>query len=388
MTQNSHSLQSNSALIGHSARWAALARAFAKGQTPQSLLLSGPPHIGKWTLARRYAQLLLCPNPIEENGLPAPCGQCRVCHQVEIETFPDFKVYRPLVSSTEDERDWVIAPKMMSGSIISIHVARKFGNEAMRKPLVGPRKVMVIVQADRMNDEAQNALLKTFEEPVPGLSIFLLCDNADELRPTIRSRCWHVPLGLVADNEIADWLRQSTPDAGNGVAISEEQIALAVRAAGGHPGLAKREIERLQNAMQEESGEASTPRPLQAEQFVARLVKSTPVGALGLTEEALNLAKIWWDEDQSTPLAGSAKKDLKKGDAKIVRSSVAQFLDELAAVYRARWVASVNTPGASKHTLRWSRGLDQIRKTRHYILRNANTNLALDVLFGRLIAGI
>ena len=103
-------------LVGHNARWAALARAFSNDKIPQSLLLSGPPQIGKWTLARRYAQLLLCPTPIVENGSLTPCGSCRVCHQVEIETFPDFKVYRPLVSSVEDERDWVVAPKMMSGT--------------------------------------------------------------------------------------------------------------------------------------------------------------------------------------------------------------------------------------------------------------------------------
>ena len=365
-----------STLIGHDARWAALARAFAKGKIPQTILLSGPPHIGKWTLARNYAQLLLCPHPTEENGLPAPCGSCRVCHQVEIETFPDFKVYRPLVSSTEEERDWVIAPKMMSGSLISIHMARRFGDEAMRKPSVGPRKVMMMVQADRMNDEAQNALLKTFEEPAKGLSIFLLCDNADGLRPTIRSRCWHVPLGLTPDAEIAAWLphhnaQQSTP-------ATTAQINSAVLAANGRPGLAKREIERLQNAAENE--EPSTPRFNQAEAILSRLSKSRPVGALGLTEEALRLAKVWWGEDQS-----GALKETKKGDAKIARSSVARFLDELSNVYRARWVHSVSTRAAD--ATRWSLGLDQIRKTRHYILHNANTNLALDVLFSRLIAG-
>jgi len=371
---SAHPLPENR-LLGHSARWAALARAFASGNIPQSLLLSGPPQIGKWTLALRYAQLLLCPSPIEENGWPAPCGHCKVCHQVKIETFPDFKVYRPLVSSVEDERDWVIAPKMMSGSILPIHVARKFGNEAMRKPLVGPRKVMVIVQADRMNDEAQNALLKTFEEPVNGLSIFLLCDNADQLRATIRSRCWHVPLGLASDGEITDWLQATGADAA--------QIDQAVKTAAGRPGVAKREIERLMAAQNEEEGQPLVSRQQQAEAFLRRLEKSSPVGALGFTEEALLLGKQWWDEDQSVGAATTGKKELKKGDAKVVRSSVALFLDELASVYRARWIGDVT----SSKAVRWSDGLDQIRKTRQYILRNANTNLALDVLFGHLISG-
>jgi hypothetical protein len=70
---------------------------------------------------------------------------------------------------------------------------------------------------------------------------------------------------------------------------------------------------------------------------------------------------------------------------------VVRFLDELSIVYQARWEQALrqSTPAGaagSGSAAPWSDGLDQIRKTRHYILRNANTNLALDVLFGRLIS--
>ena len=83
--------------------------------------------------------------------------------------------------------------------------------------------------------------------------------------------------------------------------------------------------------------------------------------------------------------AGEEKTELKKADAKVLRSAVTRFLDELATVYHARWHESLQE--YSEHdAARWSDGLDQIRKTRHYILRNANSNLALDVLFSRLIA--
>jgi DNA polymerase-3 subunit delta' len=360
-----------SALIGHEKRFAALARAFAKGRVPQTLLVSGPPHVGKWTFVQRYAQLLLCAAPVEDgSGVLAPCGTCTACHQVEIETYPDFQVFRPHVSSAEDERDWVVAPAMMQGSILSIHVARKFAGEAMKRPLNGLRKVMVLVQADRMNDEAQNCLLKTFEEPIQGLSIFLICDNADSLRATIRSRCWHLPLGLASDGAIADWLRASTP-------ATPEQIEAAVRVAEGRPGAARREIERLQ-----QSDETSTPRFAQAEALVERIRRAHPVAALGLTEEALRLAKAWWDEDLR---AGHEKSDAKKADAKVLRSAAARFLDELSVVYHARWQEELRISHSALCSA-WGDGLDQIRKTRQYILRNANTNLALDVLFGRLIA--
>jgi DNA polymerase III delta prime subunit len=358
-------------LVGHDARFAALARAFANGRVPQTLLVSGPPHVGKWTFVQRYAQLLLCTAPTADaDGVLAPCSVCTACHQVAIETYPDFRVFRPHVSSAEDERDWVVAPTMMQGSILSIHSARKFASEAMKRPLNGQRKVMVMVQADRMTDEAQNCLLKTFEEPIPGLSIFLLCDNADALRATIRSRCWHLPLGLASADAIAQWLETSTP-------ATAVQIAAAVRVAAGRPGAALREIERLSH-----SDEASTPRYAQAEALVERILRAQPVAALGLTEEALRLAKAWWEEDLR--ISGE-KGDFKKADAKVTRSAAARFLDELAVVYHARWQQAVGV-AHSPHGVAWGVGLDQIRKTRQYILRNANTNLALDVLFGRLIA--
>lgn len=355
--------------IGHEAKWAALARAFAKDKVPQTLLFSGPAHVGKWTFVQRFAQLLLCPQvETDESGLPSPCGHCKICHQVEIETFPDIRVYRPIVSSAKEERDWVTAPEALEGGGIYIDMARKFGDEAMRKPLVGPRKVMIIQGADRMTLDAQNALLKTFEEPVNGLTILLIATNANELLPTVRSRCWHVPLGLAADNAISEWLQGALPG------LTGANLQAAVQAAAGCPGAAWREAVRLQ-----ENTEGQEARYATVSAIVERIRRCHPVGALGLTEEAIRLSKDWWQED-------FGEKELKKGDAKVARSAAARFLDELTKVYRARWQEAVSRGGSQTEGTAWMDGLDQIRKTRHYILSNASTTLALDVLFGRLIA--
>ncbi|HEX8832906.1 MAG TPA: hypothetical protein VF719_01835, partial [Abditibacteriaceae bacterium] len=354
-------------IVGHEARWTALVRAFAKDSVPQTLLISGARHVGKTTLAKRFAKLLLCPQRVEIEGLPEPCGKCRTCHQIDIETFPDFRIFRPIVSSAKEERDWVTAPEDLEGSILTVDVARKFGDEAIRRPMIGARKVMVLAQAERMNIEAQNSLLKTFEEPARGLTIILLTENARELLPTVLSRCWHLPLGLAHDDATQSWLGRTFP------AVAPAVLQEAVAVAGGRPGAAWREIERLARG-----GEETMPRFAQMTQLVARIEKSQPVGALGLTEETLRLAKEWWAEDHA-----DGDKTGKKGDAKVVRSSVVRVLDELAIAYRARWKAAIaGAQGAEAFAV----GLDQIRKTRHYILRNANTNLALDVLFGRLIA--
>lgn len=350
-------------LIGHERRWAALARAFGKGKMPHTLLVSGPPHVGKSAFVLRYARLLLCPNVAPDaQGLPAPCGECRVCHQVEIETYPDYRVFRPIVGEA-DEKDWVIASEFLDSSIITVKVARRFTDEAMLKPLNPPRKVLWMAQVDRMNESAQNALLKTFEEPPAGTFIVLTTDNPKRLRETILSRCWHLQLTPAPDAEIEAWLRPQFPGA------TPAQMTEALRAAAGRPGAAWRELEQATN----QEGERTSRFALAAD-MLERMDRAQPVGALGFTEEALKLAKLWWEED-----AGDSA-DAKKAAAKANRAAAARFLDELMQAGRSRW-AQNPAEGAAM-----AARLDLMRKTRHYILRNANTNLALDVMFGRLIA--
>ncbi|HVF85242.1 MAG TPA: hypothetical protein VM821_04620 [Abditibacteriaceae bacterium] len=364
-------------LVGHEARWNALLNAFGKGIVPQTLLISGARHVGKTTLVKRFAQLLMCPNVDKSSTRIAPCLSCRTCHQIEIETFPDFKVYRPIVSAEKEESKRVVAPEALEGSILTVQMAREFGDEAIRRPQIGAHKVMVLVQAERMEEEGQNALLKTFEEPIKGLCIVLLCENPQRLLPTVLSRCWHLPLSLAPQREIEGWLRNEFPQA------HEETIASVVAAAHGRPGAARRAMNRL---------DENSDTPLRSEQmahFVDRVERAHPVAALRLTEDALRLSKEWWSEDE----AGEGAASLKKGDAKIGRSQVARFLDEMSVEYQLRWQSAAQaeaqvearTESSTRNVGAWADGLDQIRKTRHYILRNVNTNLALDVMFGRLI---
>lgn len=347
-------------LIGHEDRWRAVARAFAKNRLPQTLLVSGPPQVGKTTFVTRYTQLLLCAAPRQdENGLPTPCGECRPCHQVEVETFPDLRIFRPVISAGEPTR----APEILDSSIFRVEQAREASEEALRKPVSGPRKVIILAQFDRAGDAAENALLKTLEEPPPSTHIVLTTDNARNLRPTILSRCWHLQLTPARDADVFDWLQTSFPQA------TAKDLNEAVRAGNGRPGAAKRELERLQE--QEESG----PSRFQiATRFVERFDTYAPVGAFGLTEEALKIAKAWWDEDAGDE--GDAKKLGAKGN----RAAMARFLDELSIAGRAKWLLHGGKIEASNPTR-----LDLMRQTREHILRNASTNLALDVLFGRLI---
>lgn len=351
-------------IIGHRARWDALRRAVHKGQTPQTLLISGPSQVGKTTFIIRYAQLLLCQNvQHDDEGLPEPCRACRACHQVEIGTFPDFRIFRPIISRGEPTP----APEELDSSLISVEVARDFGDEAALKPLSGGKKVLSLFQFERANEEAQNALLKTLEEPPSGTHLVLTSENPKRLRETIMSRCWHLQLAPTSTAEIESWLTTAFPDA------NRQHVMLATKSSSGRPGAAWREMKRLQ-----EEGESSQSRFQIASRMLARLDEAAPVAALGMTEEALKWAKEWWDED-----AGD-EADAKKLGAKGQRAAAARFLDELTLAGRAQWVAKldVNRQEVEVGAAR----LDQIRKTRQHILRNANLPLALDVMFGRLIA--
>lgn len=349
-------------LIGHQSRFAALAKAAMDGRIPQTLLISGEPHLGKSTFARYFAQLLLCESPLKtDDGASLPCGSCRNCHQVEIGAHPDYSVYRPRVASADNSPS---APTDLVSSVITVDQAREFSSKAQSRPVNGERKIMVMEQADRMNMQAQNALLKTFEEPARGLTIILLCDNSNVLLPTVRSRCWEIRLGLVDDTQISNWLKTLDDS------VDDATIDLALSAARGRPGLAWREWQRSQNI------EEQLPRLAQIEAWVDQFAQSMPVASLKFSAEAQKLAMQWWEEDIA--LENDADFNLKGADAKVVRSAVAHFLDLLMAVYRARWRQSASA--------NWAFGLDAIRETRNYILRNANTNLALDVLFSRLLS--
>lgn len=138
-------------------------------------MLVGPDSPERQTAVLRLAAALLCP----ETG--APCMTCRDCRKVMAGVHPDVTV----VERQNDDRGR-LRQEILVGQI------RAVTSDAYIAPNEADRKVYIIREADRMNTEAQNALLKALEEP-PGHACFLLCTSAaDALLPTVRSRCVRV----------------------------------------------------------------------------------------------------------------------------------------------------------------------------------------------------
>ncbi len=195
-------------------------RAMLGSRVPHALLLVGPPAVGKHTLALDLAAGLLCTGA---TGDARPCRDCRGCRMVEHGNHPDLHLLAPSGPGNQIRIGEDQHPE--PGTV------RRLTVDLALLPVEGGERVAVVRDAQRMNDVAQSALLKTLEEPPPATTLILCADDEELLLPTIRSRCARVRLGtvnardverLLADLELAD-----APTA-----------ARLARLAGGRPGLA------------------------------------------------------------------------------------------------------------------------------------------------------
>lgn len=155
-------------------------RALERGRLASSFLFAGPAGVGKRTFALKLAQALLCrTNP--EAAL-APCGHCPSCAQVLSGSHPD------LITVARPKDKAVIPVELLIGD--KQHRMREgLIHDIGLKPFMGGRKVAVIDDADCLNVEGANCLLKTLEEPPPGSVLILIGTSPARQLPTIRSRC-------------------------------------------------------------------------------------------------------------------------------------------------------------------------------------------------------
>jgi DNA polymerase-3 subunit delta' len=265
-------------LYGHAAVWDRLMRLLAAERLPHALLFTGPPGIGKALLARRLMARLACTGAAGEHsdsearadasarGLrkgrraadaarasgPAaetarvPCGECPGCRQVAAGSHPDlFALGAPDRAAERGGRE-------ARRKEIGIDQSRALKRFAALHAVAAPRKMAIIDDADRLSVAAQNALLKTLEEP-PGQALIVLVSAAPgALLPTVRSRCQRVLLRPLVEEEVRAVLMAS------GVPTAE--AAALAAAADGSPGRAlalrdtwdeadRRDMERLLAAL-------------------------------------------------------------------------------------------------------------------------------------------
>ena len=169
-------------LTGHRRLLELTARAASRGTLPPSLIFAGPEGVGKRHAAVALAQLLNCPTPA---GLDA-CGVCASCSRIRRGVHPDVLLIEPGETGS-----------------IRIEQVRDAIDRSAYRPFEGKRRVVIVDVADAMVSEAQNALLKTLEEPPSASTFVLVTARPDVLLPTVRSRCQRLRFGMLAPAEIA-----------------------------------------------------------------------------------------------------------------------------------------------------------------------------------------
>jgi DNA polymerase-3 subunit delta' len=177
-------------IIGHRRLVALLSRAIAHDTLPPSLLFAGPRGVGKRRTAIAVAETMNCQTPVETTLLPRDaCGECASCRRIARGVHPDVLIVEP-------------------GDLGSIKIeqVRDAVDRAGYRPFEGRRRVVIIDQADAMVDAAQNALLKTLEEPPPASIFILVSAMPDALLPTVLSRCQRLRFGELSPAEIVDAL--------------------------------------------------------------------------------------------------------------------------------------------------------------------------------------
>jgi DNA polymerase III delta' subunit len=205
---------------GHPAAAAAIAAMIA-GPAPHALLIAGPAGIGKTTLALDLAAGLLCDAP---DPASRPCRSCRGCRLVDGGGHADL--HRLVPGGAGDQIRIGDRAEPQPGTI------RRLISDLALLPVEGGARVAIVERAERLNDEAQSALLKTLEEPPSGVTIILCVEREDQLLPTVRSRCVRLRLGPVGTRDIEAILG----DQGVADASTAGQLA---RLAAGRPGLAR-----------------------------------------------------------------------------------------------------------------------------------------------------
>jgi len=173
------------AVIGNERAIELLTSSIEQGRVTHAYLFAGPPGVGKGLVTREFAKALNC-----EQGGTAPCDACLACRKIDHGTHPDVLWFRP------------------SGAMRMIRVEQvaEFLQAAAFKPYEGRWKVFVLVDADRLNVQSQNKVLKTLEEPAPGTVIILTSAVPEALLPTIRSRCQRVTFHPIAREAIEQYL--------------------------------------------------------------------------------------------------------------------------------------------------------------------------------------
>ena len=248
MSDSPRQIDANWNIVGHT--WAVdlLRQQVGRGEARQAYLFTGPPGIGRRTLALRFAQALNCETP---SALGLPCGVCYHCTHLETDIdnlllapgkkpgggHPDLRVVQPVLANLRPEEEEAMEPRLdlrpdRANLNLKVDQVRRANLTMSMKPYAAQHRILLFVRFETATDGASNALLKTLEEaPAHGVLI-LTAESSEGLLPTIVSRCEIIRLQPVALRDVQSFLEQRGAGA--------EKARLLAHVSGGCPGAALR----------------------------------------------------------------------------------------------------------------------------------------------------
>lgn len=316
-----------------------LTRAIREDKINHAYLFSGPEGVGKTTTALAFAAALNCESPTADGDA---CGSCTSCHMVAGRNHPDVEIISP------------------DGAQTKMKQMQEMRRMAQYAPVKGKWKVVIIEQADTMNEDSSNSILKTLEEPPCYLVLILLSRNPALLLTTIRSRCLMVRFSTATAEELAEALAErfgaDTEEARFLAAYSEGRPGVAISLVGNEEFFEwRKDVVRL----------------------AENICTSDRWSALRLSEDMQKLAR---------------------GEGQ--RAQMRLAIDALILLYRDLLSISIRGDGAqiinsdirdtlaatSPHPVRVSKSIETLLWARRALEGNANIQLLSDVLMMRLLS--
>ncbi|MBO4500824.1 MAG: DNA polymerase III subunit [Clostridia bacterium] len=194
----------------------AFVKELASNRLSHAYIIEGAEGSGKYTFARFAAAAILC------GGENKPCGKCPDCVKLLADSHPDLFVFAP-------EKD---------AQQLTVNVVREIKKSIYLLPNEGAKKVYIIRDGQKMNVQAQNALLKFFEEPPESAVLFVLTDKREALLPTVISRGQIITLYPASPQSVEEWLAEKFPRK------PKEEITAAAKMCEGSPGKALTLLEK------------------------------------------------------------------------------------------------------------------------------------------------
>jgi DNA polymerase III delta prime subunit len=339
-------------ITGQDAAVRFLRRALGSCRLPSLLLFAGPRGVGKRTTAHVFAAAALCE---AGEGTDEPCGRCGSCREAAAGVNADLvlpKYDDSPVGKPPDYRDLADEDRTIGLK----RTVRLLLEDVRRRSVRGGRRVALIRRAERMNEESQNTILKSLEEPAGGLVWVLTADDPSRFLDTVRSRATKVRFGRVPTELLAGKLARGL---GGGQPLTPERAREVARAA---EGSFARAVEMLSESW------------LADREFVESSL--LPVLTTG-REQGPVLAR---------ELVARAKATARKGKGKGLeapRRSALRLVGALARVLRDRLRDSLGVGGAGEPAI-WADGLEVALESEAALRQNVRVELALTVAGLRL----